>query len=102
MHGMRAEDATSSCLPSDSADPTCPCDNVFSLQQSFHRPKFTGQLLITGDPMNEAMAGSTQPSYTVKAPLIVPATLNGFGMHLSGDQVVVAQRDPVPFTNFAR
>lgn len=88
-------------LPSHPPHPLGPSDNVLTPHQPLHGPVIFRQLLVASDPMHEAMASSAEPSNAVQPPFFVPAALDGFGVDLLRDQMVVAQRDPVALADLA-
>lgn len=89
------------CFPPYPPNPIGPCDDIFSLHQLVDAPIVLGQLFVTSNPVNEAMASPTQPCHAVKPPFLVPAPLGSFGMDLLRDQMVISEWDPVTFADLA-
>lgn len=48
------------------------------------------------------MTGTAKPGNFIQFPLFMPASLDGFGMHLPWDKMVVGQGNPAALTNLAR
>lgn len=88
-------------FPSDSSNPRCPRLHIFPLQNSFHTPPFLGQFFVTGDPMYEAVARSAEPCHALELPLLMPASLEDFGVNLTRDQMMVCQGHPVTIADLA-
>src|SRR5438046_3149651 len=90
-----------SFLPPDSSHPLCPFPDIISLTDTLNGIPMPRQFLIARHPMDEAVACSTQPGYTVQHMLFVPAALQNFSMNAPGYEVVVCKWYIVPLTDFA-
>lgn len=88
--------------PPNPPNPLPPPPHILPPTQPLHRKPLPRQLLIARNPMHKAMARPTNPRHIVQLPLLMPASLQRLRVHLTGDEMVVRQGNPVSVADFAR